>query len=142
MKTKTLKANEITHDWYIADAEGKTLGRFASNVAQVLRGKHKPTFSPHLDMGDFVVVVNADKIKVSGRKETEKKYFKHSGFPGGTTFTDFHHLRKTYPDRIITGAVKGMLPKNKLGRKLIKHLKVYAGGEHPHTAQNPKVLEI
>ncbi|MBT3215848.1 MAG: 50S ribosomal protein L13 [Candidatus Marinimicrobia bacterium] len=142
MKTKTLKAHEITRDWYIADAAGKMLGRFSSEVAQILRGKHKPTFSPHLDMGDFVVVINAEKIKVSGNKETKKEYFKHSGYPGGTTFTDFQHMMKTHPDRIITGAIKGMLPKNRLGRKLMSHLKVYAGDEHPHIAQNPKTLEI
>jgi len=142
MITKTIKASEIQKDWYIADADGKILGRFASEIAQVLRGKHKPNFSPNMDMGDFVVVVNAEKVKVTGKKETDKVYFRHSGYPGGTTFTDLSHLRRTYPERIIENAVKGMLPKNKLGRAIMKHLKIYAGTEHPHSAQQPKVLDI
>ena len=142
MITKTIKASEIQKDWYIADADGKILGRFASEIAQVLRGKHKPNFSPNMDMGDFVVVVNAEKVKVTGKKETDKIYFRHSGYPGGTTFTDLSHLRRTYPERVIENAVKGMLPKNKLGRAIMKHLKIYAGTEHPHSAQQPKVLDI
>ena len=142
MKTKSLKASEIQKDWYIADAEGKTLGRFASEIAKVLRGKHKPTFSPHLDMGDFVVVVNADKVNVSGIKETDKTYFKHSGYIGSTSLTRLDHMRRTHPERILEKAVWGMLPKNRLGRAIIKHLKVYAGGDHPHEAQQPKVLDI
>ncbi len=142
MRTKTLKAHEITRDWFIADAAGKTLGRFSSQAAQILRGKHKPAFSPHLDMGDFVVVVNADKIKMSGDKESKKEYFKHSGYPGGMSLTDYQQLMKTHPERIVTGSVKGMLPKNRLGRKLMSHLKVYAGEDHPHAAQNPKPLDI
>jgi large subunit ribosomal protein L13 len=142
MKTKTLKASEIVKDWYVADAEGKTLGRFASEIAKILRGKHKPTFSPNLDMGDFVIVVNAKKVKLTGNKERGKVYFKHSGYPGGTTFTDVDHLRRNHPERIVESAVKGMLPKNRLGRALIKHLKVYSGPDHPHTAQQPKVLDI
>ena len=142
MKTKTLKAHEITRDWFIADAAGKTLGRFSSEVAQILRGKHKPTFSPHLNMGDFVVVVNAEKITVSGNKETKKEYFKHSGYPGATTFTDFQQMMKTHPDRIITSAVKGMLPKSKLGRQMLTKLKVYNGDQHPHAAQKPVTLDI
>lgn len=142
MITKTIKATEINKDWYVADAEGKILGRFASEVAQILRGKHKPNFSPNMDMGDCVIVINADKVTVSGNKETDKVYFRHSGYPGGTTFTNFDHLRRTYPERIIENAVKGMLPKNKLGRKIIKHLRVYAGSDHPHEAQEPKPLGI
>lgn len=142
MKTKSLKASEIQKDWYIADAEGKTLGRFASEIAKVLRGKHKPTFSPHLDMGDFVVVVNADKVNVSGIKETDKTYFKHSGYIGSTSLTRLDHMRRTHPERIVEKAVWGMLPKNRLGRAIIKHLKVYTGGHHPHEAQQPKVLDI
>ncbi len=142
MITKTIKASEIQKDWYVADADGKVLGRFASEIAQILRGKHKPNFSPNMDMGDFVVVVNAEKVKVTGKKETDKIYFRHSGYPGGTTFTDLSHLRRTYPERIIENAVKGMLPKNKLGRAIMKHLKIYAGTEHPHSAQQPKVLDI
>ncbi len=116
MITKTIKASEIKKDWYVADAEGKVLGRFASEIAQILRGKHKPDYSPNMDMGDFVIVINADKVKVSGNKEKDKTYFRHSGYPGGTTFTEFSLMRRTYPERIIEKAVKGMLPKNKLGR--------------------------
>lgn len=142
MITKTIKASEIQKDWYVADADGKILGRFASEIAQILRGKHKPNFSPNMDMGDFVVVINAEKVKVTGKKETDKIYFRHSGYPGGTTFTDLSHMRRTYPERIIENAVKGMLPKNKLGRAIMKHLKIYAGSEHPHTAQQPKELDI
>ena len=142
MKTKSLKAAEIRKDWYIADAEGKTLGRFASEVAKILRGKHKPTFTPHMDMGDFVVVVNAEKVKVTGTKEIDKTYFKHSGFPGSTTFTKLNQVRRTHPERIVEKAVWGMLPKNRLGRAIIKHLKVYIGPDHPHMAQQPKELHI
>ncbi len=142
MKTKSLKAAEIRKDWYIADAEGKTLGRFASEVVKILRGKHKPTFTPHMDMGDFVVVVNAEKVKVSGKKEMDKTYFKHSGFPGSTTFTKLNQVRRTHPERIVEKAVWGMLPKNRLGRAIIKHLKVYIGPDHPHMAQQPKELHI
>ena len=142
MKTKTLKLNEINKDWWIADAEGQTLGRFASKIAQVLRGKHKPEFSPHLDMGDCVIVINADKIKVSGKKETNKTYFRHSGYPGGERETILQELRNKFPERIIENAVKGMLPHNRLGRSIYGHLKVYVGEKHPHDAQQPKVLEV
>jgi len=141
-KTRSLKSGEINKDWYIANAEGKTLGRFASEVAKILRGKHKPTFTPNMDMGDFVVVVNADKVSVSGKKDSQKTYFKHSEYIGSSTFTKLDHLRKTHPERIVEKAVWGMLPKNKLGRSIIKHLKVYSGSEHPHMAQQPKVLDI
>ena len=142
MKTRSLKAAEIQKDWYIADAEGKTLGRFASEIAKILRGKHKPTFTPNLDMGDFVIVVNAEKVKLSGGKETNKTYFKHSGYIGSTTFTKLDHMRRTHPERIVEKAVWGMLPKNRLGRAIIKHLKVYIGEDHPHSAQQPKTLEF
>lgn len=142
MKTKTLKLSEIQRDWWIVDAEGKTLGRFASKVAQILRGKHKPMYSPHLDMGDGVIVINAEKIRVSGNKETKKTYFRHSNYPGGQTITQYKELQRKYPERIIEFAVKGMLPHNRLGREIFGHLKVYAGAEHPHSAQTPKVLEI
>ena len=142
MKTRSLKAAEIQKEWYIADAEGKTLGRFASEIAKVLRGKHKPTFTPNLDMGDFVIVVNADKVKLSGSKETNKTYFKHSGYIGSTTFTKLDHMRRTHPERIVEKAVWGMLPKNRLGRAIIKHLKIYVGEDHPHSAQQPKTLEF
>ena len=142
MKTKSLKSDEIRKDWYVANAEGKTLGRFASEVAKVLRGKHKPSFTPHMDMGDFVVVVNAEKINVSGNKESNKTYFKHSGYIGSTTFTKLDQMRRTHPERIVEKAVWGMLPKNRLGRAIIKHLKVYTGPDHPHEAQNPQELNI
>jgi len=142
MKTRSLKAAEIQKDWYIADADGKTLGRFASEIAKILRGKHKPTFTPNLDMGDFVIVINADKVKLSGNKETNKTYFKHSGYVGSTTFTKLDHMRRTHPQRIVEKAVWGMLPKNRLGRSIIKHLKVYNGEDHPHSAQQPKTLEF
>ena len=130
----------IRDSWYVANAEGKTLGRFASEVAKVLRGKHKPTFTPHMDMGDFVVVVNAEKINVSGNKESDKTYFKHTGYIGSTTFTKLDHIRRSHPERIVEKAVWGMLPKNRLGRAIFKHLKVYTGPSHPHEAQKPKEL--
>ena len=142
MKTRSLKAAEIQKDWYIADAEGKTLGRFASEVAQILRGKHKPTFTPHMDMGDFVVVVNAEKIRVSGNKEIDKTYFKHSGYPGGGSTKNLKFMRKTYPKRVIENAIRGMLPHNRLGSKIFKHLKVFSGQDHLHHAQQPKKLEM
>ena len=138
--TKSLKAKEINKVWYVADAEGKTLGRFASEIAKVLRGKHKPTFTPNLDMGDFVVVVNAEKINLSGKKNAEKTYFKHSGYIGSKTFTKLDQVRKVHPERIVEKAVWGMLPKNRLGRAIFKNLKVYSGPDHPHSAQQPKEL--
>ena len=140
MKTTSVRSNEINHDWFVVDAEGHTLGRLASEIAQILRGKKKPSFTPHMDMGDFVVVVNADKIKVSGKKEEEKTYFRHSGYPGGITQISLKQVRQVYPERIIMNAVKGMLPHNRLGRKLLTHLKVYSGGLHPHTAQQPQTI--
>ena len=135
--TKSLKAKEINKVWYVADAEGKTLGRFASEIAKVLRGKHKPTFTPNLDMGDFVVVVNAEKVNLSGKKNTDKTYFKHTGYIGSKTFTKLDQIRKIHPERIVEKAVWGMLPKNRLGRSIIKNLKVYSGPQHPHMAQQP-----
>ena len=138
--TKSLKAKEINKVWYVADAEGKTLGRFASEIAKVLRGKHKPTFTPNLDMGDFVVVVNAEKVNLSGKKNTDKTYFKHTGYIGSKTFTKLDQIRKIHPERIVEKAVWGMLPKNRLGRAIIKNLKVYSGPDHPHMAQQPKEL--
>ena len=140
MKTTSVRSNEINRDWFIVDAEGHTLGRLASEIAQILRGKKKPSFTPHMDMGDFVVVVNADKIKVSGKKEEEKTYFRHSGYPGGITQISLKQVRQVYPERIIMNAVKGMLPRNRLGRKLLTHLKVYSGELHPHTAQEPQTI--
>lgn len=142
MKTKAIKESEITRTWWVADAEGKTLGRFASEVAKILRGKHKPTFSPHLDMGDGVIIINAEKIRVTGNKETKKYYFRHSNYPGGESLTQYKELQRKHPERILEYAVKGMLPHNRLGRKIFTHLKVYAGPRHPHAAQEPKVLDI
>ena len=138
--TKSLKANEINKAWYVADAEGKTLGRFASEIAKVLRGKPKPTFTRNLDMGDFVVVVNAEKVNLSGKKNTDKTYFKHTGYIGSKTFTKLDQIRKIHPERIVEKAVWGMLPKNRLGRSILKNLKVYSGPQHPHMAQQPKEL--
>ena len=142
MKTKTLKISEIEKNWWVADAESQVLGRLASKIAQVLRGKHKVNFVPHMDNGDCVVVVNAEKVMVTGNKEDNKSYFRHTGYVGGVKMTSLAHLRRTYPERIIEKAVKGMLPHNKLGRRMLGHLKVYAGPDHPHVAQDPKTLEI
>ena len=142
MKTISIKKSEISKDWWLADAEDQVLGRFASKIAQILRGKHKPNFTPHMDMGDFVIVVNADKVKVTGKKETDKTYFKHTGYPGGGSETSLADLRRSKPERILENAVKGMLPHNRLGRSIISHLKIYSGTNHPHSAQQPQVLEI
>ena len=142
MKTKTLKISEIEKDWWIADAESQILGRLASKIDQILRGKHKVNFVPHMDNGDCVVVINAEKIMVTGKKEEKKSYFRHTGYPGGVKTTSLALLRRTYPERIIENAVKGMLPHNKLGRRMLKHLKVYVGTDHPHSAQTPKTLEM
>ena len=142
MKTKTLKISEIEKSWWIADADSQILGRLASKVAQIIRGKHKVNYVPHLDNGDCVVVINAEKIMVTGKKEEQKSYFRHTGYAGGVKTATLSHMRRTYPERIIENAVKGMLPHNRLGRRMLKHLKVYAGSDHPHVAQLPKVLEI
>ena len=140
METRSIRANEISREWFIVDAEGQTLGRLASEIAQIIRGKKKPFFTPHMDMGDFVVVVNAEKVKVTGNKEKDKTYFRHSGYPGGVTQINLRTVRQDYPERIITNAVKGMLPHNRLGRQLLTHLKVYSGADHPHAAQLPKTI--
>ena len=142
MKTISIKKSEIKKEWWVADANGETLGRFSSKISQILRGKHKPQFTPHMDMGDFVIIVNAEKIGVTGNKETDKIYFTHTGYPGGVKEKSLASLRKSSPERILVNAVKGMLPHNKLGRSTLKHLKVYAGPDHPHAAQNPKELEV
>jgi len=142
MLTSSIKKDEIKRDWFVVDADNQTLGRLASEIAQVIRGKKKPNFTPNLDMGDFVVVINAEKVRVTGSKEEQKKYFSHSGFPGGEKEVSLSSLRKKHPERIIYNAVKGMLPHNRLGRKLIKHLKVYTGTEHPHLSQQPKQFNI
>ena len=142
METTSIRVNEITRNWYIIDADGQILGRLASEVAQIIRGKKKPFFTPHMDMGDFVVVINAEKVKVTGNKERDKTYFRHSGYPGGVTQINLRKVRQSFPERIITNAVKGMLPHNRLGRKLLPHLKVYSGEVHPHAAQQPQTITI
>ena len=139
MKTFSLKNSEVSRDWVVFDASDKILGRFATKIADKLRGKDKPTFTPHVDGGDFVVVINADKVKVTGNKAEQKKYFKHSLYPGGLKEKSYKEVLESTPERIIENAVKGMLPKNKLGKSIIKKLKVYSGSEHPHESQNPSV---
>lgn len=140
--TRFIKAEDANRKWYIVDAKDQVLGRLAAKVASVIRGKHKAVFTPNMDAGDFVVVVNADKVVVTGKRESLKTYFKHSGYPGGVTVKAFAELKKTKPEFIIQNAVKGMLPKTRLGNKLIKKLKVYSGETHPHQAQNPQVLSL
>ena len=142
MKTLSIKKDQISREWFVVDASNQNLGRLASNVAQVIRGKHTPFFTPNLDMGDFVVVINADKVSLSGKKSDTKKYWRHTGFPGGQKEVSFNQMQEKYPDRVITNAVKGMLPHNRLGRKLLTHLKVYSGADHPHSSQQPKKLEF
>ena len=142
MKTESVKSNEIVRDWYVVDAKDKTLGRLASSVAQILRGKNKVNFSPNLDMSDFIIVINAEKIILTGNKENTKEYWRHTGYPGGQKTVSYKKMIDERPDRVIMSAVKGMLPHNKLGRKLLKHLKVYSGSNHPHEAQSPKELSI
>ncbi len=142
VKTYTPKSQDIEHVLWIVDAEGETLGRLASKIAPILRGKHKPSFAPNLDVGDFVVVINCDKIVVTGNKMDEKMYYRHSGYPGGLTETVLRDNLRRFPDRPLREAVKGMLPKNALGRKMLAKLKIYSGSEHPHAAQKPTVLEL
>ncbi len=136
------KADEITHDWYLIDASGQTLGRLASKIAVLLMGKHKPHYTPGVDMGDFVVVINADRIRVTGRKMEKKIYYRHTGYPGGLKEMPLKDMLARHPERVLQLAVKGMLPKNRLGRKMLKRLKVYVGPEHPHQAQNPKPIRL
>ena len=142
MKTYSAKPGEISRDWYVVDAEGKTLGRLATQIADTLRGKNKPAYTPHVDTGDFVVVVNAEKISVTGQKRSEKMYYRHSGYPGGLKSRTLNDMLERRPEEVIRLAVKGMLPKNRLARKQLTKLKVYAGPEHPHVAQQPKPLEL
>ena len=142
MKTYSIKASEINKIWHIVDAKDRTLGRLASSVSQILKGKHKPTYTPHMDMGDFVIIINAAKIRISGNKDKQKQYFSHSGYPGGTKFVDFQSLKKNNPEKIIENAVKGMLPHNTLGRKMLKNLKIYSDSTHPHEAQKPILMEL
>jgi large subunit ribosomal protein L13 len=142
MKTFSAKAESVQRDWYVVDAEGKTLGRIATEIARRLRGKHKPEYTPHVDTGDYIVVVNAEKVVVTGAKFTDKVYYAHSGFPGGLKSITFDKLQAKKPEMIIESAVKGMLPKGPLGRAMYRKLKVYAGAEHNHQAQQPQVLDI
>jgi len=142
MKTFSAKPAEVKRDWYVLDATDKTLGRLATEVARRLRGKHKPEFTPHVDTGDYIVVVNAEKVRVTGRKVTDKMYYRHSGYPGGIKETSFEKMIKRSPHKVIEIAVKGMLPRGPLGRTMFKKLKVYAGPQHKHTSQQPQKLEI
>ncbi len=142
MKTYSAKPGSVAQDWFVVDADGKTLGRLATEIAHRLRGKHKPEYTPHVDTGDYIVVLNAEKVRVTGNKTTQKMYHHHTGYPGGLKSMSFDKLRDSAPERIIESAVRGMLPKNPLGRAMFRKLKVYAGAEHPHTAQQPQVLDI
>jgi len=142
MKTFSAKPLEVTHDWFVVDATDKVLGRLASEIASRLRGKHKAIYTPHVDTGDYIVVVNVDKLRVTGNKAEDKMYYRHSGYPGGIYETNFTKLQQRFPGRILEKAVKGMLPKGPLGYAMLKKLKAYAGSEHPHAAQQPKTLDI
>ena len=142
MKTHVVKAGDIRRDWFVLDAQDLVLGRVASQVAHILKGKHKPTYSPHLDTGDHVVVINAEKLRLTGKKTEKKKYFSHSMYPGGMAWTSFRTMSESKPDRVLYLAVKGMLPRNRLGRAMMTKLKIYAGAEHPHVAQSPRTLTL
>ncbi|MBK8337630.1 MAG: 50S ribosomal protein L13 [Sterolibacteriaceae bacterium] len=142
MKTFSAKPHEVTRDWFLIDASDKVLGRMATEIARRLRGKHKAIYTPHVDTGDFIVVVNVGKLRVTGNKAQDKKYFRHSGYPGGIYETNFTKLQQRFPERVLEKAVKGMLPKGPLGYAMFKKLKCYAGTSHPHAAQQPKALEI
>ena len=142
MKTFSPTPKDINREWFVVDAQDQVLGRLASQIAHRLRGKHKPEFAPHMDNGDFIVVVNCEKIKVTGKKMTDKKYYRHSGWVGGRKTTQLGDMLADKPTRVLTAAVRGMLPKNRLGRAMLKKLKIYAGTEHPHTAQNPNPITM
>ena len=142
MKTYSAKPHEVEQNWLLVDAEGQTLGRMASAIATRLRGKHKPEYTPHVDTGDFVVVINASKVHVTGKKATDKMYHSHSGYPGGLKSISFEQLMAKSPERVIKSAVKGMLPRSPLGRAMFKKLKVYSGSEHPHSAQQPATVQL
>ncbi|MEA2093108.1 MAG: 50S ribosomal protein L13 [Pseudomonadota bacterium] len=142
MTTFSAKPHEVNHDWYVVDAAGKTLGRLASEIARRLRGKHKPEYTPHVDTGDYIIVVNADKVRVTGRKATDKIYYHHTGFIGNLKSISFEKLQAKAPGRVLEIAVKGMLPKNSLGRAMYRKLKVFAGPDHQHAAQQPRALDI
>ena len=142
MKTVSVRQQDVAHDWYVVDATGQTLGRLASEIARRLRGKHKTEYTPHVDTGDYIIVVNAEKVFVSGNKETKKIYYRHSGYPGGIKSTSLKKLREAKPEALLEKAVKGMLPRNPLGRAVFRKLKVYAGDTHPHGAQQPKTMVL
>ena len=142
MKTLSVRPQDVEHDWYVVDAENQTLGRLAAAVARRLRGKHKASYTPHVDTGDYIVVVNAEKVRVTGKKRTDKVYYRHSGYPGGIKAERFEEMIAKHPERVIENAVKGMLPRNPLGRAVFRKLKVYAGSDHPHSAQQPKPLQL
>ena len=142
MKTTSIKISDIKKEWFVVDAEGQRLGWLASNIAQVIKGKNKPYYTPHMDMGDCVIVINAEKVETTGKKESNKEYWHHTGFPGGQKSRNLANMRQNFPERIIENAVKGMLPHNRLGRKMLQHLKVYQGETHPHVGQEPKKLKF
>ncbi|MFN8454319.1 MAG: 50S ribosomal protein L13 [Anaerolineae bacterium] len=142
MKTISVREQDVQRDWYVIDAQGQTLGRLATRTAMILRGKHKPSFTPHVDCGDYVIIVNADKVHVTGQKMTQKRYYRHSGYLGGLKEISLRDQLQKFPNRVLEAAVRGMLPKNRLGRRLFKKLKVYAGPDHPHQAQQPKSLAL
>ena len=142
MKTQSVSKENVSHDWYVVDADGKTLGRLSTQIANRLRGKHKPEFTPNVDTGDYIVVINADKVRVTGKKEIDKLYYHHTGYPGGIKSMALGKMRERSPEKIIENAVKGMMPKNKLGRAMLLKLKIYAGDSHPHSAQQPLALEL
>jgi large subunit ribosomal protein L13 len=142
VKTYAVKAGEIERRWYVVDAKGKTLGRLATQVASILRGKHKPVFSPHLDTGDYVIIINAEQIHVTGKKRSTKMYYRYSGYLGGLKSIVLSEQLEKHPERVLIHAIRGMLPKNRLGRAMLKKLKVYAGSQHPHAAQKPESLEL
>jgi large subunit ribosomal protein L13 len=142
MKTYSPKAGEIERAWYVVDAEGAVLGRLASEVAQILRGKHKPTWAPHLDTGDHVIVVNASGVRLTGEKDQKKVYYSHSGYPGGLSEVEYERMARVRPERVVERAIRGMLPKNRLGRQMLRKLSVYRGPDHPHEAQKPVALKL
>ncbi len=142
MKTISAKESDIQRDWYVIDAQGLTLGRLATRTASILRGKHKPLFTPHVDCGDYVIIINAEKVHVTGQKMSQKKYYRHSGYPGGLKEISLRDQLQKFPERVLESAVRGMLPKNRLGRQMFKKLKIYPGPNHPHQAQQPKPMEF
>jgi large subunit ribosomal protein L13 len=140
VKTISAREEDVQHDWYVIDAQGQTLGRLATQTASILRGKHKPIYTPHVDCGDYVIIINAEKIHVTGQKMRQKKYYRHSGYPGGLTEISLRDQLQKFPNRVLEAAIRGMLPKNRLGRRMFKKLKVYPGPDHPHQAQQPKPM--